>query len=311
MNKEKFYTDKKNIVILAIICCALWGSAYPAIKIGYELFNIAPNDVPSKLIFAGYRFIIAGIIVLVFQMIEGKRVILARRKLVGQVVLLGLMQTTFQYACFYIGLSNTTGISGSIVNGTGTFFSIILAHFLYTNDKINLNKILGCLIGFGGVVIVNLSGGNSLFESSFTFQGEGLIMVSAFALSLSSIYGKKISQSEDAATLTGYQLAIGGLILAILGFIFGGTLNEISFKGIVLLIYMSILSSVAFVIWSQLMKYNKVGTIAMFNFLIPVFGTLLSAIFLGENIFDIKIVISLLMVSIGIFMVYKKSSSET
>ena len=105
--------------------------------------------------------------------------------------------------------------------------------------------------------------------------------------------------------------AIGGLVLALLGFIFGGTLNEISFKGILLLIYMSVLSSVAFVIWSQLMKYNKVGTIAMFNFLIPVFGTLLSAIFLEENIFDIKIVISLLMVSIGIFMVYKKSSSET
>ena len=69
--------------------------------------------------------------------------------------------------------------------------------------------------------------------------------------------------------------------------------------------YMALLSSVAFVLWSQLMKYNKVGTIAMFNFLTPVFGTLLSAIFLGENIFDIKIFIALILVCVGIFLVYR------
>lgn len=64
MDREKFYTNKRNIVLLATLCCALWGSAYPAIKCGYELFNILGDDIPSKLIFAGYRFALAGIIVL-------------------------------------------------------------------------------------------------------------------------------------------------------------------------------------------------------------------------------------------------------
>lgn len=68
---------------------------------------------------------------------------------------------------------------------------------------------------------------------------------------------------------------------------------------------MALLSSVAFAVWSELLKYNKVGTIAMFNFLIPVFGTLLSAIILGENIFDIKILIALILVCTGIFLVYR------
>ncbi|MEO2682902.1 EamA/RhaT family transporter, partial [Clostridium butyricum] len=45
--------------------------------------------------------------------------------------------------------------------------------------------------------------------------------------------------------------------------------------------------------------------ISIFNFLVPVFGSLLSAIFLGENIFDIKILISLIFVCLGIYMVYK------
>lgn len=309
MDKKKFYTNKKNIIILATICCALWGSAYPAIKIGYNLFNISSGDTPSKFVFAGYRFALAGLIVLAFQLIEKKHISLSEKQLVGQVTLLGVIQTTVQYICFYIGVGNTSGISGSIINGTGTFFSIILAHFIYKNDRINSNKILGCIIGFLGVVIVNLGGSGTLLESSFSFKGEGLVMLSAFSASVASIYSKKISQSQDAAIITGYQLTIGGLVLTALGFFYGGSLTGFTLKSTTLLIYMALLSSIAFVLWSQLMKYNKVGTISMFNFLIPVFGTLLSGIFLGENIFNIKILISLILVSTGIFMVYRNSKS--
>lgn len=73
MNREKFYTNRRNIVLLATLCCFLWGSAYPAIKGGYELFNISGGDIPSKLIFAGYRFALAGIIVLWVQIISKKK----------------------------------------------------------------------------------------------------------------------------------------------------------------------------------------------------------------------------------------------
>lgn len=303
-SKEEIYTNKINIVILAVICTLLWGSAYPAIKIGYELFNISSNDIASKLIFAGYRFFLAGVIVLLVQIYNKKNIFSLSKKELGQVALLGLTQTTLQYIFFYVGLTFTTGVTGSIINGTGTFFSIILAHFIYKNDKINFNKIIGCIIGFLGVIIVNLNGDSS-FSTSFTFQGEGFIMIAAFLLSSSSIYGKKITQNKDASIVTGYQLAIGGLILTVLGFIFGGKLTGFHFKSTMLLAYMALLSSVAFVIWTELLKYNKVGVISVFNFLIPVFGTLLSGIFLGEDIFNIKILVSLALISTGIFMVYK------
>ena len=78
-----------------------------------------------------------------------------------------------------------------------------------------------------------------------------------------------------------------------------------NFKSIILLIYMALLSSVAFSIWTILLKYNKVAVISMFNFLVPVFGAILSAVFLGENIFDIKLLASLMLVCSGIFAVYR------
>ena len=304
MNREKFYTNRRNIVLLATLCCFLWGSAYPAIKGGYELFNISGEDIPSKLIFAGYRFALAGIIVLWVQIISKKNIFVLNKKEIVQVTLLGIFQTTLQYIFFYIGLAYTTGIRSSIINGTGAFFSILLAHFIYKNDRLNVNKIVGCIVGFIGVIIVNLNG-QDFFVSSFSIQGEGFVMLAAFILSASSIYGKKITQNQDASIITGYQLFIGGLILLLLGYISGGCLSGFTLKSTSLLIYMALLSSVAFAVWTQLLKYNKVGIISIFNFLVPVFGSLLSAIFLGENIFDIKILISLIFVCLGIYMVYK------
>ena len=302
MNKINFYTSRKNIVLLAALCCLLWGSAYPAIKVGYELFNI--KDLGSKLVFAGYRFTLAGIFILVFEGVTKKTVFNFTKKQFGEITLLGMTQTALQYIFFYVGMSYTTGVRGSIINGIGTFVSIILAHFIYQNDKLNFNKIAGCLIGFLGVIIVNLNG-QSLGETSFTLKGEGFIMLAAIIFAAASIYGKKITQIQQPSIVTGFQLSIGGITLTVLGFILGGSLTRFTMKSTTLLIYMALLSSVAFVIWTQLLKYNKVGIISVFNFLIPIFGTLLSAVFLGENIFDIKILIALVLVCYGIFLVYK------
>lgn len=305
MDKTKFYTNRKNIVFLAAICCALWGSAFPAVKIGYSMFNIPGEDIATKLIFAGIRFAMAGIFVLISQVALGKKLFSFSKNDTKELVLLGIIQTTLQYIFFYIGMAYTTGVRGSIINGTGTFFSIILAHFIYKNDKIDFNKIVGCIIGFLGVIIVNLDGSN-LMETSFKFKGEGFIMLSALMLSISSIYSKKVTRNKDASIVTGYQLFIGGAILIILGLVFGGHLTGFTIKSSLLLIYMALISSVAFAIWTQLLKYNKVSTICVFNFLIPVFGSVLSAIVLGDDIFNVKILIALILVSIGIFLVYKE-----
>lgn len=308
MNNREFYTNRKNILILAVLCCFLWGSAYPSIKVGYSLFNI--NDLGSKFVFAGYRFTLAGVFILIFEIITKKTAFNFTKRQFGQITLLGMTQTALQYIFFYVGMSYTTGVRGSIINGTGTFVSIILAHFIYQNDKLNFNKIAGCVIGFLGVIIVNLNG-QSLGETSFTFKGEGFIMLSAIIFAAASIYGKKITQIQKPSIVTGVQLSIGGIALTVLGFAFGGSLTGFTVKSTTLLIYMALLSSVAFVIWTQLLKYNKVGIISVFNFLIPVFGTLLSALVLGENIFDIKILIALLLVCYGIFLVYRVKKEKT
>ena len=291
--------------MLACLCCLLWGSAYPAIKNGYALFAIAPDDIPTKMVFAGYRFVLAGGLLLLMAALTQRPLFDLSWKNLRQITTLGLTQTTLQYIFFYIGLAYTTGVKGSIMNATGTFFSVLLAHFIFKNDQLSWNKVLGCMVGFMGVMVVNFN--QTLLDFHFTLLGEGFVVIAAFILSAGSIYGKKVSQSMDSIILTGYQLAIGGLVLVLGGYLTGGELTGFTLKSSALLLYLALLSSVAFALWATLLKYNRVGLVAVFNFLIPVFGAILSAAFLGERILEWKNLAALLLVCTGIWLVTKEN----
>ncbi|MCB2352936.1 DMT family transporter [Clostridium estertheticum] len=308
MRNKSIFTNKKVVAIIATFCCFLWGSAFPAIKNGYIMFNISASDIPSKLVFAGYRFIIAGLVLLVIAKSCGKKIFNISKKNALDLSYLGVIQTTLQYIFFYIGVSNTTGVKGSIMNSTVTFFSVILAHYIYVNDKLNMQKILGCIVGFIGVMSMNFS--TDLLNFSFRFNGEGFLMIAAFVSAVGAIYGKKLTKSMDVMVVTGYSLFVGGIMLMLLGMLSGGSVYHFTMGSSLLLMYLALLSSAAFSLWNLLLKYNKVGPVSIFNFLIPIFGSILSAIFLNENIFEYKNMVALVLVCIGIWMVNKEKKIE-
>ncbi|MGC3984294.1 MAG: DMT family transporter [Pseudorhodoferax sp.] len=297
-------TDRKTVFLLATFCCLLWGSSYPAIKGGYALFGIATDDIASKLVFAGWRFALAGAVLLIYAAASGKRVGGWPARTLGQFALLGLVQTTLQYVFFYVGLAHTTGVKSSIMNATGTFFSVLLAHWIYHNDRLSYGKAIGCAVGFAGVMVVNLGAGlDGLPALDFSLLGEGFVVVAAAVLAAASIYGKRISQGVDPIVMTGWQLAIGGAALLALGYGLGGRLTRFTPASGALLAYMVLLSSLAISIWSLLLKHNRVSLVTAFNFMVPVFGALLSALFLHETIFAWRNAVALVLVCAGIWLV--------
>ncbi|KAF7597806.1 MAG: EamA family transporter [Candidatus Dactylopiibacterium carminicum] len=295
-----FFARPGSVMLLATFCCLLWGSAYLAIKQGYALFHIASGDVPAQMLFAGLRFTAAGVILLVAARLIGWKIELPQREWLP-VGMLGLTQTAIQYVFFYIGLAFATGTKSSIMNATGTFFSVLLAHFLYHNDRLSQRCVIGCSVGFLGVAAANY--GPTLLQPDFTLAGEGSVVLAAFILSAATIYGKMISQRINAIVMTGWQMSFGGLVLTAVGLITGGRMQGFTPTSLALLGYMAVLSSLAFGLWSALLKYHPVGKVAVYNFLIPVFGVALSAIFLGEAIFAWKNAVALVLVCAGIWLV--------
>lgn len=311
MSQHSVFSRPSGVALLACLCCLLWGSAFPSIKLGYAQFHIATGDVPSKLVFAGWRFVMAGALLLLWARATGRAVWQLSAAQWRQVVALGLLQTSLQYVFFYIGLAYTTGAKGSIMNATSVFFGVIMGHFLYTNDRLTWAKALGCVIGFAGVLVVNFHA--DLLDFQFDWRGEGFVVVAALVLTLGVVFGKRVSQGMDAAVMTAHQLTVGGLALLLVGYALGGHLvgsapgqegaGAVTALGAALLLYMALLSAVAFAVWSLLLKHNPVGVISVFNFLIPVFGVLLSALLLGESVWEWKYAAALLLVCSGIALV--------
>ena len=304
MNKldENLLTRNWVVCILAILCCLLWGSAFPSIKTGYQLFQIDSTDIATQIHFAGLRFALAGILVIIFGSLTQKEFLKPSSTTIPQIFKLCMLQTVLQYFFFYIGLAHTTGVKGSIITASNVFISILFSSLIFKMETLSTQKILGCIIGFTGVVIINLSGQAAAL--SFNLLGDGFIFFAAIASSLASVFMKRYSQNENPVLLSGYQFTLGGVIMAVGAGFFGGKLEVITPSGVLLLLYLAFVSAAAYSVWGILLKYNPISKVTVFGFSNPVFGVILSTLILNEgSAFSIKSVIALILVCIGIFTV--------
>lgn len=303
-NRENRLQKNYTVCFLALLCCFLWGSAFPCIKTGYELFSVGTDDIRSQILFAGVRFTLAGILVIVFGSVLQKKRLMPERSSWGMVFRISMCQTVVQYFFFYVGLAHTTGVKGSIIEGAHVFMAILIASLLYRQEKLTAVKAVGCLIGFSGVVLVNLSGGEGL-GGGFALNGEGFLLIACVSYVFSSVLVKIYSEHEDPVTLSGYQFLLGGLIMTAAGAAAGGRLHVTGPAALLLILYMAFISAAAYSIWSILLKYNPVSRVTVYGFTTPVFGVVLSALFLGEanQIPWVQSIISLLLVCAGIFIV--------
>jgi len=292
--REKKKSLAKELWLPAIFCTALWGSAAPCIKSGYRLFEIASGQSFSQLVFAGWRFALAGVVVLIAAKLKGHRVIPHNDELLP-IFWISLFQSMIQYVFYYIGLSATTGTKGSVLSGTQSFFALILAHIFLKNDKLTRQKVLGCVCGFSGVLVLGAGG-----LAGFSFPGDVMVLISAISAGAGALVSRIFTPGRDPMLLTGWQLLLGGLFLLSAGTVGGGRLGSVTIPGVLLLGYMILLSAVAFTVWTALLGKFPVSKVALFSFLIPVFGALFSAILLKEQVFTIRNLAALALVSGGI-----------
>ena len=319
--KERFLQKTPVVWMGAFICCLLWGSAFPCIKLGYAWMDIAADDTAAQILYAGCRFTLAGILtILIGSVLQGKFLHPIRED-IKKVIWLSFLQTVLQYLFFYIGLAHTTGVKASIIEGVNVFVAVFVAGFLFQQEKVTTKKLLGCVIGFIGVVIVNIVGGN--FEDGFvivhlfsgssqdgglglSLAGEGFIFISTIAYAFSSVFMKKYSKEHNPVMLSGYQFLVGGIIMVVCGLIFGGRLDAFSGAAVGMLLWLAFVSAMAYSLWGILLKYNPVSKVAVFGFMNPVFGVILSAILLRESqSVGVSAIVALVLVCIGIYIVNK------
>lgn len=303
---KKIFTNTFIIALGAILCCALWGSATPFIKIGYSLI-LPVKDTASTILFAGIRFCFAGILTVLLYSIARKKFLYPARENIKKVATVSCFQTIIQYIFFYIGLANTSGVKGTVLSGSNAFFALLVASIIFRQEKLSIKKIVACLLGFAGIIIINLNG----LDFTMNFTGDCFVLFSSIAYAVSSVLMKKYSKYEDPVVISGYQFFMGGIVMIVTGLLFGGNVVFESFAAFGVLTYLSFLSAIAYALWGVLLKYNPVSKVTIYSFTIPVFGVLLSSLMLNEDssVTVTNLIITLLLICTGIIILnYKKEN---
>ncbi len=310
---KPFLATGTGMVLACLAACLLWGSAFPCVKIGYSLFGIDSADVASIVLFAGMRFLISGGLVVAGMSIARRRLYVPARGDWRPAAELSIFQTILQYLCFYVGLSRCAGVTSSIIEASNTFLIVLLAVFAFRTESMTWRKALGCVLGFVGVLQVSLAG-SAAGGLSFRLDGEGLVFLSTFAAAMSSNLSKRFSQDHDPVLLSAWQFVIGGAVLAVAGLAMGGHVAPAAganpVAAIALLVYLGFISAAAYSLWSATLAVNDVSHVAVFGFMNPVFGAILSVLLLGEgNVLRPAVALgSLALVSIGIVVVNRPSA---
>ncbi len=316
MSKKVLWTNKIFVAVMAVIACVLWGSAFPVLKVTYQELELAPGDITARLVLAGIRFFLAALLLFFVLKFLLRLPIGLGRRWWRPLILLGLSQTGLQYFFFYNGLAFTGGIKSAVLNAVGNFLVVIVAHFIYADDRLNWGKVVGLATGFAGIILVNWQGGLGGGFWDLSFRGEGFILLSGLAGVYGTFQAKKLARDLHPVVINAYQLLFGSLVLLAAGFVpdLGASYAAVFAEGTTLfwslLLYSAFLSAAAFSIWYTLLQYNKAGEVTLYRFMIPISGSVLSVLILPNEQFTGAILFALLLVAGGLVIVNYRQKEQ-
>lgn len=282
----------------------LWGTAIPLIKSTYVELAIGQEDTGLKILLAGIRFFLAGLMTFTYFKVSNNGHRIDYKKInLKFIVILALIQTSLQYIFYYIGLSHVAGVKSSIIQSTNAFIVVLISAVLLPDEKVNPNIILALILGTLGIFITNYTGES--LSGSLRFSGEGFILLATFFNALASVMLRKYGKGENPFIVTSFQFILGSLVLIALGIALTGGFLALTPKGMVMILYGSFISACAFSIWTWVLQQYSANEFGVYKLFIPIFGSLFSVLALGEA-FTVNMAAGLALVLLGSLILNKK-----
>lgn len=265
----------KNFLLLVLLA-ALWGPSFLFIK-------VAVAEVPPMTLVLG-RVGIAAVLLTLLLLLQGKR-LPKTRTIWRHLAVVAAVQNAIPFVLFSWGEQYIDSALASILNGTTPLFTIIIAHFFGKNDRLTTTKLLGVLIGFGGLLL--------LISPSFS-DGLQVTTLGLLAAALAAaLYGVAIVYTRN--NLTGMPALVapaGQMILASLYLLPLSLLVErsyalptLSLPVIGSLLALGVLgTAAAFIVYYRLLETASASYVSMTTYIIPVFGVILGVLVLNEQL---------------------------
>jgi len=297
---------KKNLLI-PLLVMVLWGSLFPFVKIGYKTMAIDTSSVFDILCFAGLRFLACGLIITAIALFRGEHIGGKKTVSIAWILLTGLFSTVLHYACTYVGLSLIESSKTAILKQLGSLIYICTSFLFIKEEKFSFTKIIGGIVGFTGVAVINLGDGKIVIS-----LGSILIIGASFCTVFSNLASKRAMKNTDSMLVTGISQLFGGLVLFLIGICNNSALPTFTPIGTAVFAYICLASIIGYCLWFETIKKANLSGMFIIKFSEPIFAMLFGYILLREDIFKIQYLASFVLVILGIFIasIRKKSTDE-
>ena len=292
-------SDNRELPLLVAIntslLCMVFGANAVAIKI--SLFGLGTFTT------AGLRFTIAALAIFLWAKITRRPFSIKKGQVRQLFIISGIF--TVQLSLLYLGMSKTNASRGTLLINLQPFFVLFLAHHFIPGDRITKKKFLGLFMGFSGMLLVFL-GKKGVTADIQT--GDFLILITAFVWACNTVYIKRIIKTFDP-----FQIVLYPMIVSVPFFFLSGLLWDcpavtyIDLKILGSLLYQSLITaSFGYVIWNSLLQKYGAVSLHSFIFIMPISGTLLGGLILGEPI-TANLLLALTLIVSGILVVNSKA----
>ena len=263
--------------MLLVLLSVVWGGSF--------FFNgIALREFPTLSIVTA-RVGLAALALLFLMKMLGQGIQL-NRQILKAFFGMSFLNNVVPFSLIVWGQQHIASGVASILNATTPLFTMLVAHWFTTDEKINPRRLLGVLTGMGGVGL--MMGLDSMESSGFHLLGQSAILLAAFSYGLAGVYGKRFAQLgiPPLATATG-QLCASSMILIPLTLWIDQpwTMAMPSIEGMGSLLGIALLSTaLAYVIYFRLLKTAGATNLLLVTLLIPVSAIILGVFLLDESL---------------------------
>ena len=263
--------------MLLVLLSVVWGGSF--------FFNgIALREFPTLTIVTA-RVGLAALALLLLMRMLGQGIQL-NRQILKAFFGMSFLNNVVPFSLIVWGQQHIASGVASILNATTPLFTMLVAHWFTTDEKINPRRLLGVLTGMGGVGL--MMGLDSMESSGFHLLGQSAILLAAFSYGLAGVYGKRFAQLgiSPLATATG-QLCASSMILIPLTLWIDQpwTIAMPSIEGMGSLLGIALLSTaLAYVIYFRLLKTAGATNLLLVTLLIPVSAIILGVFLLDESL---------------------------
>ena len=265
----------KNFLLL-ILLAALWGPSFLFIK-------VAVAEIPPLTLVLG-RVGIAAVLLTAFLLLQGKS--LPRSRTVWRhLAVMGLVHNAIPFVLFGWGEQYIDSALASILNGTTPLFTILLAHYFVADDRLTPTKLVGAMIGFGGLVLLILPSFTDGVEA--TTWGLLAVALAAALYGVAIVYSRNHLRGLPPLVAPAGQMIMATIYLLPLSLLIDRpfSLPPLSLNVIGSMVALGVLgTAVAFVVYYRLLETAPASYVSMTTYLIPVFGVILGVLVLNEQL---------------------------